>query len=597
MWKGDQPMSRAPWLRVALAALVVAVLLGAWTPPILSGRLGDEPIAAAAPLEAVAAPLNAAVAADGPGPRFGFSSALQQQATSITKVASSINGTPVTNPQSVVLRAGDRVTFTVSGFVQSSAGPDVADAFDASLVYRFDTGNCFPQSLIGISVTLPVRPTNVGDVLICSPLLLGDNQSYSFDVVFDVSPNATPHSDSNFNVACAENSLVPEVFTLCSSVAGTIASATPTATSTATPTRTSTAQPTSTPTASSTATPTIGTPPTPPVSGTPGVGCTTVVGGTCAVVGTAAGSCTKTGSGTCSITATGPTNATVGGTPILFVPTTVNPNGEQITCTATTAALTTTCNGTTLGDPLCGGLVTVAFPLTTGGFGNATGTINCAGTGTLVVCKQIQVLGGINPLGPVGGLGTNIGFGGIGGFGGLGIDGGLGAGLGLQGTTVTFTTPPGGPTIPNITLLVGQLGPVCAAGVTVNVGTVAVTEVVPAGFTLQSVTGGTLAGNTATATITARQTTTLTFVNVPTTIILPPPLLPPPPLQFLPPPPPPLLPPPPIAPMGASAQVQSPMASVPVIPEADSLVLLIGGLAALGLLAARRGRRTDGDYS
>jgi hypothetical protein len=67
-----------------------------------------------------------------------------------------------------------------------------------------------------------------------------------------------------------------------------------------------------------------------------------------------------------------------------------------------------------------------------------------------------------------------------------------------------------------------------------------------------------------------------------------PPLLPPPPLQFIPPPPPPLLPPPPPAPMGAMAAPRGAFPDVPVIPEADSLLLLVGGLLGLGGLAGYR---------
>lgn len=64
---------------------------------------------------------------------------------------------------------------------------------------------------------------------------------------------------------------------------------------------------------------------------------------------------------------------------------------------------------------------------------------------------------------------------------------------------------------------------------------------------------------------------------------------PPPPLQVVPPPPPPLLPPPPPAPMAGRG-----LAEVPVIPEADSLFLLAGGLAILGgLVVARTLRRRD----
>jgi hypothetical protein len=75
------------------------------------------------------------------------------------------------------------------------------------------------------------------------------------------------------------------------------------------------------------------------------------------------------------------------------------------------------------------------------------------------------------------------------------------------------------------------------------------------------------------------------------------PLLPPPPLEFIPPPPPPLLPPPPPAPMGGMMQPRTAgFPEVPVIPEADSLFLLVGGLVALGgLVGYRKLRRNDDD--
>jgi len=75
------------------------------------------------------------------------------------------------------------------------------------------------------------------------------------------------------------------------------------------------------------------------------------------------------------------------------------------------------------------------------------------------------------------------------------------------------------------------------------------------------------------------------------------PLLPPPPLEFIPPPPPPLLPPPPPAPMGGMMQPsRAAFPEVPVIPEADSLFLLVGGLVALGgLVGYRKLRRNDDD--
>jgi hypothetical protein len=76
---------------------------------------------------------------------------------------------------------------------------------------------------------------------------------------------------------------------------------------------------------------------------------------------------------------------------------------------------------------------------------------------------------------------------------------------------------------------------------------------------------------------------TVTCNNLPPPL---PPILPPPPLEFIPPPPPPLLPPPPPAPL--DPPMASMMPGVQVIPEADSLFLLVGGLAALGGLVAHR---------
>jgi uncharacterized repeat protein (TIGR01451 family) len=77
------------------------------------------------------------------------------------------------------------------------------------------------------------------------------------------------------------------------------------------------------------------------------------------------------------------------------------------------------------------------------------------------------------------------------------------------------------------------------------------------------------------------------------------PILPPPPLEFIPPPPPPLLPPPPPAPTGALAAPRAAFPEVPVIPEADSLFLVIGGLVALGGLVGYRSlrRRRDDDIT
>jgi hypothetical protein len=67
------------------------------------------------------------------------------------------------------------------------------------------------------------------------------------------------------------------------------------------------------------------------------------------------------------------------------------------------------------------------------------------------------------------------------------------------------------------------------------------------------------------------------------------PLLPPPPAVLLPPPALAPLPPPPLPPFSLEAALAP---EGPVIPEADSLALLVGGLAALGALGGlRRWRR------
>jgi len=63
------------------------------------------------------------------------------------------------------------------------------------------------------------------------------------------------------------------------------------------------------------------------------------------------------------------------------------------------------------------------------------------------------------------------------------------------------------------------------------------------------------------------------------------------PLPLLPPPPPLIVPPPALVPLPllpAPAMAAAPFPEVPVIPEADSILLLIGGLTVLGTLAGYR---------
>src|SRR4051794_32403363 len=122
----------------ALVVLILALLLlgpGNSTPA--TARVGEAPSALAA-----VGPL--ADAATAPSARFAFGSVLGQLATSIQKVAVSVDGTPVANPNNVQVRPGQLVVYRISGQIQSASAPDVADIFDSGLTYYFDTGNCFP---------------------------------------------------------------------------------------------------------------------------------------------------------------------------------------------------------------------------------------------------------------------------------------------------------------------------------------------------------------------------------------------------------------------------------------------------------------------
>jgi len=106
-----------------------------------------------------------------------------------------------------------------------------------------------------------------------------------------------------------------------------------------------------------------------------------------------------------------------------------------------------------------------------------------------------------------------------------------------------------------------------------------------------TITGNALQGSTAALCFTA---TTTCLLGTVTGQLLPLPLLPPPPPPLPPPPPPPvlLLPPPPLAPVaGPPALGPVPAVGVPVIPEAESWLLLGLGLGVVGLVARWRRRR------
>jgi len=572
--------------------LLASVSLTAFTSPV-NGAPDQE--TASSPVS-----ISHSIVNDGPEARFGFS-VLAQAATSVFKAQTSgtagtlVQGTPTTF--SVTLSgfqnsfvAGNQLMVDVvwPNFTVVSATPAAAGAGAAT------GGTCaFTQGTNSSGVTAPAGSTSI----LCTAGAAGGPGGPNTSAVYTITlvPNVGGLQGNQIvDQACAANGAGQGVACeqpLTANV--TINPQITTATATPTATNTTTATVTSTPTA--TRTPTVIASPTPgQPSGTPGVPCSTPTGLICPVAGPALNGTFNPANNTFSLTVTAPAGSGAG-TVFVTLPTINNPGGETFACQTPSlgAGTSLTCTGTTTSALLLGGTVTATVPNATPGGAPITVTATTGAgtnttTGTLVICKQISFplgLGGINPLGPLGGPGF-----GLNGLNGLN-------GLGLQASTVTFTTVPA-VTIPAITVPAGTTTAVCATGVPIAAGQVTITENVPVGFTLASVTGGTLSGttNAATATITTGQVTTVTFVNQPVTVINNPlPLLPPPPLQFIPPPPPPLLPPPPPAPMGGMMAAASPMASVPVIPEADSIFLVVGGLVALGAIAGLRSLRRRRD--
>jgi uncharacterized repeat protein (TIGR01451 family) len=366
-----------------------------------------------------------------------------------------------------------------------------------------------------------------------------------------------------------------------------------------------------------------------PPPGTTGSGpCTTVVGQSCTISGAVSGSWTKTSSGSYTVTATVPATAILNdGAPRIFLPTTAGV--EQGTCTIPTAiGGTVTCSGTTTGDLLQGAVVTVRF-VTTGGFQDVTGTVTgTGGVGALTITKtgsptlvtvrdqftttpltytitvshpataaaaQNVVVTDTLPanvtfLSATSTVGTCTGSTGVttvtctvGTLATgqtatitiqvlvpLAVCGGVGGGLGVG---VNPLGPIGGPGFGN------PVGPIGGFGAS-NFGV--------GGNTTQTLTN--TASVTATGVTAPAPATTTTTVTCGIGQAFP--LLPPPPL-LLPPPPPPLLPPPPGMGMGAMAAPRAAFPEVPVIPEADSVVLLGIGLAAMAVVAGLRSRRRN----
>ncbi|HEY7064421.1 MAG TPA: hypothetical protein VII06_23285 [Chloroflexota bacterium] len=330
----------------------------------------------------------------------------------------------------------------------------------------------------------------------------------------------------------------------------------------------------------------------PPAStGQAGVPCTATVGGVCTISGAATGTWTRTSSGTFSVSATGPANTAPGSVPQIFLPTTAGVETFPCNATGVVAPFTATCNGTTVGNLLAGATATVRFALVGGGTTDVTGLVIGTGAtatptpGTSLTTQQALAL--VAPSGQPGvpcavtpGDTCTV----------TGVVTGTGRVTSsmLWNLTVTVPAAVGAGIIPVAVFSTtsGLEAIVCAPVIA------GVTTVTCSGTTV----GNALQGSTVTVVFAVGivATGTVTGPGAATLVLPPLPLLPPP-VALLPPPPPPLLPPPPPGPTGMA--LAQPIAGgrfageVPIVPEADSVLLVIGGLAALGLVAGLRARR------
>ena len=534
----------------------------------------------------------------------GGGTTIQQNTATTFRVTQSVPPGTTISPNAPVM-----VDFVNPNFVVNFAGPSGTGAINGAPGVPGYAGNCTISSTTTISggtlspaqqvlCNSSANPANLNttiaqwDIIITIPSTVAPGTVQS-DQVCSVSPgNTATNCENPLTVTVVNNPAVN----------------TPTPTATATVTNTPVATTTATATPTRTATPAVGVPPTPPVSGTPGVPCATAIGQTCTATGAVTGTWSKTGSGVFTFTATGPANALVGGVPTVFIPTTANANGEQFPCTATTAALTTTCTGTTAGDPLQGAVITVAFPLVGGGFGTVTGTItstNFAQNLTLAAAQtQAQATAGFllgTPGVPCATLGSAL-------AGQVLVPGinqtAVGQTCTVTGAVTGTLTRTGSMSFTlNTTVPAGVpagITPVAVFSTDLGIQAVAcaaVTGAAGSAYTCTgTITGNALQGSTVALCFTAATACLLGTITGPGPVVIPNnlPLLPPPPLQFIPPPPPPLLPPPPPAPMGTPS-LAAPPGGIPVIPEADSLFLVVGGLVALGGLVGLRSLRRRRD--
>jgi hypothetical protein len=286
----------------------------------------------------------------------------------------------------------------------------------------------------------------------------------------------------------------------------------------------------------------------------------------------------------------GPANTAPGSIPQIFLPTTAGVETFACPAVGATAPFTSTCSGTTVGNLLQGATATARFPLVGGGTTDVTGIVvgNFATVtptpGTSLTTQQAIAL--VSASGQTGvpcavtpGDTCQV----------TGAVTGTGRVTSSMLWNVTATVPAG----------VGAgIVPVAVFSTTAGLEAIVCTPVVAGVATVTctgTTTGNALQGSTVSVVFAVGVIAT-GIVNGPGFATLVPPPLPllPPPLALLPPPPPPLLPPP--APAPAGMTIAAPMsggrfADVPVVPEADSVILVLGGLAALGLVAGLRARR------
>jgi kumamolisin len=328
-------------------------------------------------------------------------------------------------------------------------------------------------------------------------------------------------------------------------------------------------------------------------SGTPGVPAATQVGQVIQYRGSGSANAVtgfwrKTGSGAFAFTATNTTVGIVpGSVPAITIPTTSgNESGTPLAGAATVCSpvgavppFTTACQGTTVGDVLLGAQVQVRFALAGGGtavsFGQqVAGTAASSLTPTQAQAQAQGTAGfqrGTSGLPCAAQVGQTCQV--------AGAASGTLTRTGSMSFTLAATVPAG---------VVAGLTPV--AVFSSDAGLLSAACAVPTGAPGSAYTcAGTIAGNALQGSSAALCFATsapclLGTVSGPGAATLP--LVPPPLPNFLPPPPPPLVPLPP-APVGGPALPPT-APEVPVIPEADTLPLLVGGLLTLAGLASLR---------